>query len=66
MGLLEYLAMPYLSNVAHDGWVCTVYNYYLTAVGNSVSSQMGSTQKLFNGKYQFGYQKTQNFMLISN
>ncbi len=28
MGLLDYQAMPSLRDVAHDEWLCNVYDYY--------------------------------------
>ncbi len=40
-GLLEYKAMPSLRDTARDGWF--VYIYYLTAAGNSISTQLGSS-----------------------
>jgi hypothetical protein len=43
MGLLEYQAMPSLHDVAHDGWLCNVYIYFITAAENSISSQLGSS-----------------------
>jgi hypothetical protein len=42
MGLLKYQTMPSLRDVAHDGWLCT-FIYYITAAGNSISSQLGSS-----------------------
>ncbi len=39
MGLLEYQAMPSL----RDGWLCR-YISYITAAGNSISSQLGSSR----------------------
>ncbi len=45
MGLLEYQAMPSLRDVAQDGWLCNVYIYYITAAGNSISTQVGSRFK---------------------
>jgi hypothetical protein len=42
MGLLEYQAMPFLREVAHDGWLGTFTNYFITAAGNSIISQQGS------------------------
>jgi hypothetical protein len=42
--LLEYQAMPSLRDVAHDRWLCSkMYIYYITAAGNSISSQLGSS-----------------------
>jgi hypothetical protein len=41
MGLLEYLAMPFLHDVAH--WRMVVYIYFMTAAGNSIRSQLGSS-----------------------
>ncbi len=37
MGLLDYQAMLSL----HDGWRLVVYIYYMTAGGNSISSELG-------------------------
>jgi hypothetical protein len=42
MGLLEYLAMTSLRDIAHDGWLY-MYIYYTTAAGNSISSHLGSS-----------------------
>jgi hypothetical protein len=42
MGLLEYQAMPSLREVTYDGWLCTCT---VTAAGNSISSQLGSSCK---------------------
>ncbi len=42
MGLLEYQAMPSFRDLAHGGWLFT-YFYYITAAGNSISSQLGSS-----------------------
>jgi hypothetical protein len=41
MGLLEYLAMPSLCDVANDRLLCTLA-ICTTAAGNSISSQLGS------------------------
>ncbi len=42
MGLLEKQAMPSWRDVAHDGWLCT-FTIHITAAGNSVSTQLGSS-----------------------
>jgi hypothetical protein len=34
--------MPSLLDIAHDGWLCTMYIVFITAARNSVSSQLGS------------------------
>ncbi len=43
MGLLEYQAKPSLRDVAHSSCRMVVYIYYITAAGNSISSQLGSS-----------------------
>ncbi len=43
MGLLEYQAMPSLRDVAHDGWWLRTFTTYVTAAGNSFSSQLDSS-----------------------
>ncbi len=43
IGQLEHQAMPSVRvEVTHDGWLCT-FMYYITAAGNSVSWQLGSS-----------------------
>jgi hypothetical protein len=39
--LIEYQAIPSLRDV-HSSWRKVVYIYYITAAGNSISSQLGS------------------------
>jgi len=42
MGLLEYQTLATLHDVAYDRWLY-MYIYYVTAAGNSISSQLGSS-----------------------
>ena len=51
MGQLEYLAMPSLRNVAHDGWLCTLYIYYIVVVEYLTSSPVNDTRRHYKREY---------------
>jgi hypothetical protein len=50
MGLLEYQVMPSLHDVAHDGWLCSVYICYITMLEIPSARSWASTQPVRYGK----------------